>query len=576
MYQFAGILAFLFVFIILITYIVMHIMSTSTYFKWVPDASLLMFAGLISALLYRLIFYDWSYEFNASFFYYVLLPPIIFNSGLDIDRICFRKNFVSIMVYANIGTLINAIAVCVFLYLLGVYKLSSPISLAEGITFGALISATDPVTTLAVFDRLKVETNLFGIIVGVSILDDAVSVIIFELFNGLIGDNSLTIIQCFILFLEFLGKFVGSIIVGYFLGFVFHKVLKFNSGLHSKTPQLIAMATFFVYLCYFTGEAFWLSGIIITLFSAISFKKYHENTYPAAFGNVKVATGTIAYLLESLVFILIGLSLTAHPLQSTSDWTFFAWSLVACLLGRALQIYPLAWVLNLYNTIEITPNPPPAVQHLSPTIATPDHVQSGRTCSIVSKICNSLQSFCQRGVNLSRGYQHMMFLAGLRGPIAYATAQLFNNARGHNNLIAGTTAMTVIFTTFVLGLLTWPALNWFSIPHDVQKGSGEVIPVSFNCQCLSESCVNFLADFFTIPNGNGVEYDIDGLTKEKSQLNSFKDRKNLVPKKTTRWHLLSSNEFDDDTFIQNPVILEMSTHTVHSNNAAPNEADLIV
>lgn len=180
-----GLIGFIFILLLLATYYLMHLLSTSSRFQWIPEASLLILCGIFATLILQRVTESYGQPpFNSNLFYYFLLPPIIFNSGLDIDFECFQQNFVTIMVYANIRTIINAVVVCAILYLLGQSnQLSTPINLAEGVTFGALISATDPCTTLVVFERLHVERNLFGIVVGVSVLDDAVAVIIFNLFN---------------------------------------------------------------------------------------------------------------------------------------------------------------------------------------------------------------------------------------------------------------------------------------------------------------------------------------------------------------------------------------------------------
>ena len=43
---------------------------------------------------------------------------------------------------------------------------------------GAMVSATDPVSTLAVFSHLRVEPNLFAIVFGESIMNDAVAIVL--------------------------------------------------------------------------------------------------------------------------------------------------------------------------------------------------------------------------------------------------------------------------------------------------------------------------------------------------------------------------------------------------------------
>eukprot|EP00957_Ditylum_brightwellii_P136882 10438634-Ditylum_brightwellii.AAC.1 len=47
-------------------------------------------------------------------------------------------------------------------------------SFAELLTFGGLISATDPVSTLAIFQAKRVDPHLFYLVFGESVLNDAV------------------------------------------------------------------------------------------------------------------------------------------------------------------------------------------------------------------------------------------------------------------------------------------------------------------------------------------------------------------------------------------------------------------
>ena len=49
--------------------------------------------------------------------------------------------------------------------------------------FGSSISATDPVTVLAIFDALQVDPSMFYLVFGESVLNDAVSLILFGIFT---------------------------------------------------------------------------------------------------------------------------------------------------------------------------------------------------------------------------------------------------------------------------------------------------------------------------------------------------------------------------------------------------------
>ena len=51
-------------------------------------------------------------------------------------------------------------------------------SLLDCLYFGALISATDPVTILAIFNDLQVDVNLYALVFGESVLNDAVAIVL--------------------------------------------------------------------------------------------------------------------------------------------------------------------------------------------------------------------------------------------------------------------------------------------------------------------------------------------------------------------------------------------------------------
>jgi sodium/hydrogen exchanger-like protein 6/7 len=46
--------------------------------------------------------------------------------------------------------------------------------------FGSALSATDPVTILAIFNQYKVDPKLYSVIFGESLLNDAVSIVMYQ------------------------------------------------------------------------------------------------------------------------------------------------------------------------------------------------------------------------------------------------------------------------------------------------------------------------------------------------------------------------------------------------------------
>jgi solute carrier family 9 (sodium/hydrogen exchanger), member 6/7 len=62
--------------------------------------------------------------------------------------------------------------------ILGIESLE--LSLLDCLTFGTTLSATDPVTILAIFKQYKVDPKLYTVIFGESLINDAVSIVMYE------------------------------------------------------------------------------------------------------------------------------------------------------------------------------------------------------------------------------------------------------------------------------------------------------------------------------------------------------------------------------------------------------------
>jgi sodium/hydrogen exchanger-like protein 6/7 len=160
--------------------------------------------------------------FDDQVFFNLLLPPIILASGYELHQANFFRNIGTILTFAFAGTFISAIVLGLILWIYTRLPLEGlDISFVEAISVGATLSATDPVTILAIFNTYKVDPKLYTIIFGESILNDAIAIVLFETAQrykeggsaGTLGPLSL---------LEgigvFLAVFFGSLIIGVIIG----------------------------------------------------------------------------------------------------------------------------------------------------------------------------------------------------------------------------------------------------------------------------------------------------------------------------------------------------------------------
>ena len=123
-------------------------------------------------------------KFDPDIFFLYLLPPIIYDTAYKMKRGAFFKNIGLTMALAWGGTLFSTFAIGTVVYVAGRSGSIFAISFVECTVFGALISATDPVSVIAVFEKKRVNRNLNAVVVGESVLNDAVSITLVRVLLG--------------------------------------------------------------------------------------------------------------------------------------------------------------------------------------------------------------------------------------------------------------------------------------------------------------------------------------------------------------------------------------------------------
>ena len=95
--------------------------------------------------------------FDEEFFTLSLLPMVIYEAGWSIDKRRFFKNWGTIAIYAVGGTIVSTIVVAIGLISLGSMQDEVRLERSQAVAYAALISAIDPVATIAVFVQMGVD-----------------------------------------------------------------------------------------------------------------------------------------------------------------------------------------------------------------------------------------------------------------------------------------------------------------------------------------------------------------------------------------------------------------------------------
>ena len=136
------------------------------------------------------------------------------------------------------------------------------ISFVEAMSVGATLSATDPVTILAIFNTYKVDPKLYTIIFGESILNDAIAIVLFETaqkYKPGADAGKLTILSLFESIGVFMLVFFGSLAIGIVVGIATSLLLKFTHV--RRDPKIESCLIFLIaYASYFFANAIHMSG----------------------------------------------------------------------------------------------------------------------------------------------------------------------------------------------------------------------------------------------------------------------------------------------------------------------------
>ncbi|XP_022453139.1 sodium/hydrogen exchanger 8 isoform X1 [Delphinapterus leucas] len=464
--QSSGMTIFFSLLVLAICIILVHLLIRYR-LHFLPESVAVVSLGILMGAVIKIIEFkklaNWKEEemFRPNMFFLLLLPPIIFESGYSLHKGNFFQNIGSITLFAVFGTAISAFVVgggiyflgqgfffcvCVFVFFILQADVISKLNMTDSFAFGSLISAVDPVATIAIFNALHVDPVLNMLVFGESILNDAVSIVLTNTAEGLTRKN-MSDVSGWQTFLQALGYFLkmffGSAALGTLTGLISALVLK-HIDLR-KTPSLeFGMMIIFAYLPYGLAEGISLSGIMAILFSGIVMSHYtHHNLSPVTQILMQQTLRTVAFLCETCVFAFLGLSIFSFPHKF--EISFVIWcihdlghlfkvkitrplppleihleessSQVLVLFGRAVNIFPLSYLLNFFRDHKITPK-----------------------------------------------MMFIMWFSGLRGAIPYALSlHLDLEPMEKRQLIGTTTISIVLFTILLLGGSTMPLIRFADI-----------------------------------------------------------------------------------------------------------------
>ncbi|KAM4045207.1 sodium/hydrogen exchanger 3 isoform 2-T2 [Anomaloglossus baeobatrachus] len=396
--------------------IVFHISHKIT--TVVPESCLLIVLGLLLGGIVWAADHIASFTLTPTVFFFYLLPPIVLDAGYFMPNRLFFGNLGTILLYAVIGTVWNAATTGLSLY--GVYLTGVMgdlhIGVLEFLLFGSLIAAVDPVAVLAVFEEVHVNDVLFIIVFGESLLNDAVTVVLYNVFDSFvsIGGESVTGVDCVKGVVSFFVVSIGGTLVGIVFAYLLSLVTRFTKHVRIIEPGFVFIIS---YLSYLTSEMLSLSAILAITFCGIFCQKYVKaNISEQSATTVRYTMKMLASGAETIVFMFLGIS-AVDPDIWVWNTPFILLTVLFISVYRIIGVVVQTWILNRYRMVQL---------------------------EIIDQV--------------------VMSYGGLRGAVAFALVALLDgNKVKAKNLFVSTTIVVVYFTVIIQGLTIKPLVRWLKV-----------------------------------------------------------------------------------------------------------------
>jgi NhaP-type Na+/H+ or K+/H+ antiporter len=449
-------------------------------------------------------------SFDEEWFLRILVPPIIFEAALSIDKRAFNRHIIPIMIYSVGGTVLATVLTAGIVHYgtIALSPLCAGIPMVEALTFGALISSIDPIAVLSVLSSMGITDTetIYVLIFGESLLNDGVAIVLFHTLVHFLDENLVIDEEAIVAgTIQFFAVAAGSLTFGIAAGSL---STIFFWLFHGCQTALVEVIMFFCWalLPYYICDGIGWSGIVAAVAVGFVMDIYilgegpgkharqistkdstdgpsDEHIYErlpttekrnkltsiqrkifSSEGHLSVESRKhigfvleiISTSMETAIFAYLGFFMFSYRYH----WNVYlvVIAITACLLSRAIMVPTMSYLSNWLASI----------QHNKHSICAFCNEPIGR--ALRPKSSETTVSSSTNGIYIDNRMKIALWFAGLRGAMSFALVEhlpLYDSFSGHGTRLKpelkAMTSASIMFTVFMLGGSTYYVMRHLGI-----------------------------------------------------------------------------------------------------------------
>ena len=283
-----------------------------------------------------------------------LLPPLLYATAIRTPWVDLRRNSRAIALLSVGLVLVTAFAVAAV-----VHALLPSVPFATALALGAVVAPPDAVAASAVARRIGMPRQLVALLEGESLLNDATALVTLRTALAAVA-GSVSVLQAG-------GNFVLAVLGGVLTGWLAAAGASFVRRWVEDPVLDISLSLLVPFVCYLVAEAVHGSGVIAVVVAGLILG--HRSTrVQSAESRVteRIIFRTVQFLLESVVFLLLGLQFSDLVRAAHANATGDAQIVLICLgvlltviVVRIVWVFPATYLPRVLPRIRAEPVPSP-------------------------------------------------------------------------------------------------------------------------------------------------------------------------------------------------------------------------